>query len=155
MLESQSMTDTKPITWTCDPPEFAAYINIVSVVSHQDYVAALLDMRCKRVPIAATERHAWDEATGAHVNTGALDITFHTLDAEADIIYPQRLGPYTGEIPTVTIHHGRSDLHIEAESQGRYSVRVFLTRQIERDAIDINPGDDATKVAHDRGVNDR
>lgn len=154
-VTSPPVAPAKPITWTCDPPEFAAYVSTVSAIDRGDFLMINLDMRAKRVPTHASERMTWNGAINDYDHAGCLDIRFFTKDPTADIIYPKRLGPYAGKPPVLTIHHGRSDLHIEAESQGRYSVRVFLTRQIERDAIDINPGDDATKVAHDRGVNDR
>lgn len=64
------------ITWTCDPPEFAAYVNRVTATDRGDFVLIDLGMRCKRVPTNAAERTVWDEAAQEYAHSGHLDITF-------------------------------------------------------------------------------
>ena len=140
-----------PITWTCDPPGFAAYVNRVTATDHGDFILVELDMRCKRVPTNAAERTVWDEAAQEYAHSGHLDITFATNDDEASIVYPRRLGDYTGARPTVTIHHGRSDLEVEAECTGRYTVRMVLLRK-ELAGSPIEPGDEQTAAAHKHGA---
>lgn len=140
-----------PITWTCDPPEFAAYVNRATATARGDFVLVEMDMRCKRVLIFALERKRWDEGLAEEVSDGALEITFCTNDPEADIIYPRRLGDYTGARPVVTIHHGRADLAVEAECTGRYTVRVVLLRK-ELAGSPIEPGDEQTAAAHKHGA---
>lgn len=140
-----------PITWTCDPPEFAAYVNRATATDCGDFVRIDIDMRCKRVPTNATERTVWDEAAQEYAHSGHLDITFATNDEEAGIVYPRRLGDYAGVRPVVTIHHGRADLAVEAESFGRYTVRVVLLRK-ELAGSPIEPGDEQTAAAHKHGA---
>jgi len=98
-----------------------------------------------------TERTVWDEAAQEYAHSGHLDITFATNDEEAGIVYPRRLGDYAGVRPVVTIHHGRADLAVEAESFGRYTVRVVLLRK-ELAGSPIEPGDEQTAAAHKHGA---
>ena len=114
--------------WTCDPPEFAAYVANISIVDRGDFAAILVDMRCKRVP-ANAEIERRDE--GEHeVNTGRLVITYFPNDVDANVVWPEELGPFTGEAaPQVTIHLGRTDMALQHFEQGRYSILIALMRE--------------------------
>jgi hypothetical protein len=143
--------DTRPITWTCDPPEFAAYVSHVDIIDRGDFICIEVDMRCKRVP--ATVRERVKEGT-SYTGVGLLDVSFDHdgSTTDAPIVWPQRLGPWTGRRPTLTIAHGRTDLGVESESQGRYTTRVVLMRRnLPRE--EVKPGDVATLTAYEHGAN--
>lgn len=133
---------TEPITWTIEPPEFAAYVSHVSAVDlGPDALSIEIDMRCKRVPTASQERDI--ETPEVYiVGTGVLDIRFYTgvvathsggtmrLDhPDDDILWPQALGQWNGPQPVLTVQHGRAGFGVEFSSQGRYSTSVMLVRQ--------------------------
>jgi hypothetical protein len=155
------VTLAPPITWTCDPPEFAAYVSHVDIIDRGDFVYVDVDMRCKRVPAHAGERKEWrrdtdePEGPGGYTYHGVLDISFAAhlnSDPEYNIVWPSWLGPWTGKRPTLSVTHGRTDLGVEFFSQGRYTMRVVLMRR-DLPRNELKPGNAATLAAHEHGAN--
>jgi hypothetical protein len=107
------------MSWTSDPPDFAAYVDHISIVDRGDFAAVLVDMRCKRVP-----------ANGELDIEEPLTLTFFPRVSDANIVWPEDLGPYTAhDAPQITINLGRGDMRLQHFDQGRYSVTISLMRE--------------------------
>ncbi len=136
---------TPPITWTCDPPEFAAYVSHITAVDAGDFVRLDIDMRCKRVPTHPQIRRIYDDTAQDYTNLGLLDVEFNTMAGTsifAAICWPEDLGAWAGPRPIITFDLGGRDMEVEFSSGGRYTTQILLQREhIMHDATEVHRAD--------------